>query len=88
MAAKHSAPLTVNNCGAVLQLFWGIDVPTTYAEAIKDDRKAVARLTALLLDRGIHIAERGLILLCAAHTEEHIDRTIAAIDDSLPALLV
>ena len=88
VAAKHSAPLTVNNCGAVLQLFWGIDVPTTYAEAIKDDRKAVARLTALLLDRGIHIAERGLILLCAAHTEEHIDRTIAAIDDSLPALLV
>jgi glutamate-1-semialdehyde 2,1-aminomutase len=86
-AARHSAPLTVNNCGAVLQLFWGIDTPLTYAAAIADDRKAVARLTALLLDRGIHVAERGLILLCAAHTADDIDRAIAAIDDSLPHLL-
>jgi glutamate-1-semialdehyde 2,1-aminomutase len=87
-AARHAAPLTVNNCGAVLQLFWGIAPPTTYAEAVRDDRESVARLTALLLNRGIHVAERGLILLCAAHTEEHIDRAVSAIEDSLRELLV
>jgi glutamate-1-semialdehyde 2,1-aminomutase len=60
-------------------LFWGVPEPIeSYAEAIRDDRVAVAELTGRLLDRGFHIPERGLILLSAAHTPDQISDTVAA----------
>lgn len=83
-AVDAGAPLRVNQLGSVLQLFWGIDEPVTdYEQALGDDRAAVARLTAKLLDRGFHVPERGLMLLAAAHEEEHIDAVVVATREAL-----
>jgi len=83
-AADAGAPLQVNQLGSVLQLFWGIDEPVIeYEQALTDDRQAVARLTGKLLDRGFHVPERGLMLLAASHTEEHVDAVVAAMREAL-----
>ena len=45
------APLVVNQIGSVMQLFWGVSEPVRgYADAMRDDRGVVARLTARLLN--------------------------------------
>lgn len=78
------APLVVNQIGSVMQLFWGVSEPVRgYADAMRDDRGVVARLTARLLERGLHIPERGLLLLCAAHTPQHIDAAAQAFKGAL-----
>lgn len=78
-ASEAGAPVSVNQIGSVLQLFWGLDRPVrTYADACRDDRRRVAELAGRLLDHGVHVPERGLLLLCAAHTEAHVDMTIDA----------
>ena len=79
VAAAAGAPLVVNQVGSVLQLFWGVQEPCSdYADAIADDRVAVAELTARLMDFGLHVPERGLILLSAAHTSTYVDTAIDA----------
>lgn len=78
-AAAAAAPLVVNQVGSVLQLFWGVPEPVlTYADAIADDRAAIAGLTARLMDLGVHVPERGLILLSAAHTREQVAAAVDA----------
>jgi glutamate-1-semialdehyde 2,1-aminomutase len=78
-AASAGAPLVVNQVGSVLQLFWGVDGPVqTFADAAGDDRSEIANLATRLLDFGIHVPERGLMLLCAAHTSDHVDFAVNA----------
>ncbi len=87
VAAASGAPLQVNQLGSVLQLFWGLDEsPTDYEQALTDDREAVAKLAGALLRRGFHVPERGLMLLAASHTEEHIDAVVAAAKEALDDL--
>jgi glutamate-1-semialdehyde 2,1-aminomutase len=83
-AQAAGAPLSVNQVGSVLQLFWGLDGPVrTYADACASDGAKVAELTAGLLPHGIHAAERGLLLLCAAHTDAHVEQTLAGFEVAL-----
>lgn len=83
-AAAAGAPLVVNQVGSVLQLFWGVDGPVqTFADAAGDDRSAVANLARRLLDLGIHVPERGLMLLCAAHTSDDVDLAVSAFAQAL-----
>jgi len=83
-AATAGAPLTVNQVGSVVQLFWGVDGPVdSYAMARTDERQRVAELAGRLLARGVHVAERGLLLLCDAHRDEHLERTVSAFASAL-----
>jgi len=87
VAAERSAPLSVNRVGSVLQLFWGVDGPvSTYPQACASDRGRVATLSAHLLGQGVHVSERGLLLLCDAHGEADLERTRAAFGASLAAM--
>lgn len=78
-ALRHGAPLSLNQVGSMLQLFWGVEQPVRgYADAMRSDRTAIAELAGRLLDHGVHVAERGLMLLCGAHTAQQLDWTAAA----------
>jgi glutamate-1-semialdehyde 2,1-aminomutase len=86
-ARSSGAPLSVNQVGSVLQLFWGVgDSVDSYATAMRSDRMALAELAGRLLDHGVHVHERGLMLLCAAHEEQQIDSTAAAFATVLAAM--
>jgi glutamate-1-semialdehyde 2,1-aminomutase len=75
-AAAVGAPLTVHQIGSVLQLFWDVRGPVrSYADAQRSDRARIAEVAGRLLEHGVHIPERGLLLLCAAHTDEHVAST-------------
>lgn len=83
-AAGARAPLLVNQVGSVLQLFWEVDGPVrTFADAASDDRAEVANLARKLLDVGIHVPERGLMLLCAAHTSDDVEFAVNAFAQAL-----
>jgi glutamate-1-semialdehyde 2,1-aminomutase len=78
-ALEASAPLTVNQIGSVLQLFWGAPDPvTSYADACRSDRERIAALAGRLLDHGVHTPERGLMLVCDAHTSADVDAAAEA----------
>jgi glutamate-1-semialdehyde 2,1-aminomutase len=86
-AAATGAPLRVNRVGSVFQLTWGVEGPITeYADVASHDRRRVAELVAGLLPHGVHALERGLLLLCDAHTEEQVDAVGAAFEPVLAAV--
>jgi glutamate-1-semialdehyde 2,1-aminomutase len=75
-AAAVGVPLSVHQIGSVLQLFWDAPDPVrSYADAQRSDRARIAELAGRLLEHGVHVPERGLLLLCAAHTDEHVEST-------------
>jgi glutamate-1-semialdehyde 2,1-aminomutase len=87
-ASSTGAPLSVNQVGSVLQLFWGVEgAVVSYADAMVSDRGAIAELASRLLDHGAHVAERGLMLLCDAHNEHHLDATAAAFATVLATMM-
>ncbi|MGX1702180.1 aspartate aminotransferase family protein [Microbacterium sp. NPDC055357] len=85
IAASTGAPLSVNQVGSVLQMFWGVEGVHDFATATTSDRAMIAEVCEGTMDDGIFIAPRGLMLLSAAHTIDDIDRVIAALDRSVHA---
>jgi glutamate-1-semialdehyde 2,1-aminomutase len=78
-AEGAGAPLWVNQVGSAIQLLWGVEGPVeTYERVRMDDRAKVAELTEALLAQGVHVGERGLMLISTAHSDDHIDQTSAA----------
>lgn len=84
IADETGAPLSVNQIGSVLQMFWGVDKTIrAYADADTSDRATMSRLSEGLLDKGSLVSGRGLILLSAMHTEADIDALAAALRDGV-----
>jgi glutamate-1-semialdehyde 2,1-aminomutase len=58
----------------------GVDAPIRdYRSSLAADKARYVRLTTALLDQGVRALERGAWFLSAAHTDEAIDETIAAV---------
>jgi glutamate-1-semialdehyde 2,1-aminomutase len=53
--------------------------PTDYRSFLACDRQGYADLARDLLGEGVRALERGTWFLSAAHTEEHVERTVAAV---------
>ncbi|MGI9557186.1 MAG: aspartate aminotransferase family protein [Solirubrobacterales bacterium] len=79
VGAEVGAPLIANQVASVVHLLWGARTPVrTYADAYESSRAAVADFASHLLGQGIAATERGLWFVTASHTDDQVDRTIAA----------
>ena len=81
VAHENGAPLTVNQIGSVLQLFWGVEGPIhAYADAARSDRQAIAELCEAQLAYGSYVSPRGLILLSTQHTQSELSALIEGVE--------
>jgi glutamate-1-semialdehyde 2,1-aminomutase len=87
-AATAGAPLVVNQIGAVLHLLWAPRLPVrSHDDAYASDKDAVADIAAHLLGSGVFALERGLWFTSTAHTDDDVDRTIAAAEHAIAAVV-
>ena len=88
-AAAHGIPIRLQGIGPFFGLsFRDPDVPITNYREAHGESPLYPQFRLALLERGVHIfpTEKGLWYLSAAHTENDISRTIAAIDEAFAAL--
>ena len=80
MFEEMRVPITLNRVGSVLQLFYGLArPPRNYSEAQRSDSAALARVSELILRRGVYCLPRGLWFVSASHSEADIDFTLNAV---------
>ena len=85
LCAAAPAGLTVNRVGAMFTFFFTDGPVTDWESAKRCDTAKFGRFFQGMLERGIYLAPSQFeaAFLSAAHTEEDIDRTIAAARDAL-----
>jgi glutamate-1-semialdehyde 2,1-aminomutase len=85
---KHGVPHTLARAGSMFGFFFTPGPVTDLTSAKASDVSLFGKFFHGMLERGIYMApsqfEAGF--LSTAHSEAHIDRTIAAADDTLAAL--
>jgi glutamate-1-semialdehyde 2,1-aminomutase len=81
-------PGQVNATGSLSTVFFTELPVRNYAEAKRSDTKRYAKFFREMLDRGIFLAPSQFeaAFVCASHTSEDIDRTVAAALESLKAI--
>ena len=86
--AECGVPGQVSAAGSLLTLFFSAEPVTDYAAAKKSDTQRFARFFGEMLRRGIFLppSQFEALFVSAAHTDEDIERTIAACRESLPAI--
>lgn len=84
--ARHDAAAQVSGSGSLFQVHW-TRVPLRDARAVETADATLNTLMFLgLCNRGIQISKRGIGALSTPMTAAHVDRLIAAFDDTLSAL--
>lgn len=86
---ETGAAATATRVGSLLTLFFSREPITDYAAAKKCDTKRFAAFFRAMLDRGIFLAPSQFeaAFVSAAHTDADIDRTLAAVNESLAIAL-
>ena len=51
--------------------------------ALHCDKERYSRFCVAMLQRGVRLIERGVWYLSAAHTEEHLEKTLQAVEAAL-----
>ena len=90
-AAKEAGiPLSFNRVGSMFTWFFAPGPVTDWASASKSDTAAFARFFRSMLDSGVYLppSQYEAAFLGAAHTEEDIQKTIAAAKESFAAVRV
>ena len=85
-AAKAAkAPMTVNRVGSMFTFFFTEGPVTDWASASKSDTKAFAKFFRAMLDAGIYLppSQFEAAFLSAAHTEDDVQKTVAAAKGAL-----
>src|SRR6185436_8386411 len=79
-AGKANIPLQVNRVGSMITPFFTTTPVVDYATATRSDAARFGRFHAAMLAQGIYLpaSQYEAWFLSAAHTERHVDRTIAA----------
>lgn len=87
-ADRHQIPITVNRLKGALTVYFTNEKVTDYDGADRSDGEAFAAFFKHMLHRGINLAPSKFEawFLTTAHTEEDIDETITAVDDSFRAM--
>ena len=85
LAASAPAGLTVNRVGSMFTFFFTDQPVTDYESAKRSDTVKFGNFWRAMLDQGVYLppSQFEAAFLSAAHTEEDIDRTIAAAKVSL-----
>lgn len=80
-------PAQVNSTGSLATLFFAPESVENYGDAKKSDTKRYATFFNAMFQRGVLLAPSQFeaMFVSAAHTEEDLDRTLAAIKESLAA---
>jgi len=83
--SETGAAATAARVGSLLTLFFSREPITDYAAAKKCDTKRFAAFFRAMLDRGIFLAPSQFeaAFVSAAHTDADVDRTLAAVRESL-----
>ncbi len=87
-AAKDaSVPLSCNRCGSMFTWFFTPDPVTDWESASKSDTKAFAKFFRAMLEAGIYLppSQFESAFLSATHSEEDLDKTIAAAKNAFAA---
>jgi glutamate-1-semialdehyde 2,1-aminomutase len=79
---KRFVRATINRCGSMMTVFFGVEKVRNAAEARKCDRKLFARFFHGMLNRGIYMppAPFESAFISLAHTAADLAKTIAAFD--------
>ena len=81
-------PARLTRVGSLLTLFFTTREPVDWESASAADTKRFAVYFRRMLERGIYLAPSQFeaLFLSLAHTEEQIDRTLAAARESLKTM--
>lgn len=85
---ESGVPGNVNVSGSLLTLFFAADTIRNYAEAKKSNTSRFAAFFREMLSRGVFLppSQFEALFVCAAHTDEDVDRTLVAARESLKAV--
>ncbi|NEW70816.1 aspartate aminotransferase family protein [Streptomyces rhizosphaericus] len=87
LAARHGAPLQALRAGALIRLHWDApEPPRTYADTLVGRTAPLRDFSEHMVRNGVHARETGLWYVSAAHTDDDVDRTLAAVDRALTAV--
>jgi glutamate-1-semialdehyde 2,1-aminomutase len=84
-ARAAGVPHQVARVGSMWTLFFNAEPVTDYETAKKSDTARFGRFFWAMMDRGVYLpcSQFEAAFLSAAHTEEHIDQTVAAAREAL-----
>lgn len=84
-AARAGVPHTVARQGSMITLFFNGETVTDYASALRCDTTAFANFFWRMMEQGVYwpCSQFEALFVSAAHTEEQIDRTVAAAHSAL-----
>lgn len=84
VAHELRVPLSINQIGSVLQLFWSLEGDArSYASCQTSDKETLGMiLDSMLLDR-VHIHPRGIVLLSYRHSDEDIESIVEAFERAI-----
>lgn len=87
-AEKHQIPITINRLKGALTVYFGVNGVSNYKHAESSDGEMFGRFFKELLKRGINLApsKYEAWFLTIAHTEEDIEETLKAVDESFSYL--
>jgi glutamate-1-semialdehyde 2,1-aminomutase len=87
-ATAAGLPHQVQRVGSMWTLFFAAGPVTDYDSARRSDTARFARFFWAMLDRGVYLpcSQFEAAFLSAAHTEKHIDQTVAAAGEALREL--
>jgi len=85
LCSAAPAGITVNRVGSMFTFFFSSEAVTDWDSAKRSDTARFGRFFRAMLDRGIYLAPSQFeaAFLSAAHSDEDIDRTIAAAKEAL-----
>jgi glutamate-1-semialdehyde 2,1-aminomutase len=87
-AGQARLPLQVNRVGSMITPFFTATPVTDYATATSSDTARFGRFHQAMLARGFYLpaSQYEAWFLSSAHTERHVDRTIAAAREAFAEL--
>jgi glutamate-1-semialdehyde 2,1-aminomutase len=87
-ATAAGVPHRLNRVGSMWTLFFSSGPVPNYASAIKSDVTKFSKFFWAMMDRGVYLpcSQFEAAFVSAAHTEEHIDMTIAAANETLKTI--
>ncbi|MEW6530877.1 MAG: glutamate-1-semialdehyde 2,1-aminomutase [Thermodesulfobacteriota bacterium] len=82
--AGKGIPHTLHRVGSMMSLFFNPGPVTCYEEVLTSDRGAFVKFFSRMLDQGIYLAPSAFEawFVSAAHSEEDIERTLVAVEQS------
>jgi glutamate-1-semialdehyde 2,1-aminomutase len=84
-ATTAGVPHQIQRAGSMITLFFNPDPVIDYPSALKSDTKRFAQFFWAMMDRGIYFpcSQFEAAFVSAAHTEDHVQQTVAAAKEAL-----